>query len=124
MRLSSQTRRSHVTLATQSLATGSAAIGQPAFEPVHNLGAVGIAAGVPTPFGRNPAEVGFATKLNKIISASPDRRTKSKSELIKIGMTEFGLSRRRADALREQVIARLGASAWKASGRPRKNQFS
>jgi hypothetical protein len=119
--MSPQTRHSHVTLAAQSLAAAAAAIGPPAFEQGHNLGAVGIAAGVPTPFGRTPAEVGFENKLNEIISASPDRPTKSKSELIKIGMTEFGLSRRRAGALREQVIARLGAFAWKAAGRPRRH---
>jgi hypothetical protein len=121
MRLSSQTRRPHVTLAAQSLAAGAAAIGQPAFRQVHNISPIGIVADVLTPFGQTPAEVGFETRLTEIISASPDRRTKSKSELIKIGVTEFGISRRRADALREKVIARLGASAWKASGRPRKN---
>jgi hypothetical protein len=94
---------------------------QPAFEHVHQLSAVGIAAGVPTPFGRTPAEVGFEKKLSEIISASFDRPTKTRSELIATGMADFGLSRRRAGALREKVIDRLGAIAWKTAGRPRRH---
>jgi hypothetical protein len=122
--MSLQTRHYHVTLAAQSLAAAAAAIGQPAFERGHTISAVGIAAGVPPPFGRTPAEVGFEEKLSAIISASPDRRTKSKSQLVEIGMTKFRLSGKRAGALREKVIDRLGAIAWKTAGRPRKNQFS
>jgi hypothetical protein len=122
MRLSPQTRRSHVTdLAAQSLAAGSAAIGQPAFGQGHNISPVGIPDGVLTPFGRTPDEVGFVKSVIEIISASPDRRTKSKLELVEIGITKFRLSRRRAGALREQVIDRLGAIAWLDPGRPRRN---
>jgi hypothetical protein len=122
MRLSPQTRHSHVTdLAAQSLAGGSAAIGQPAFGQVHNISPVGIPAGVLTPFGQTPEEVGFEKLLIEIISASFDRRTKSKPELVEMGITKFRLSRRRAGALREQVIDRLGAIAWKAAGRRRRN---
>lgn len=121
MPLSPQTRHSQVIdLAAQSLVTGSAAIEQPAFAQVHNISAVDIAAGVLTPFGQTLEEVGFTKLLIEIIYASPDRRTKSKPELIEIGATMFRLPKRRASALREQVIDRLGAHAWSNSGRPRK----
>jgi hypothetical protein len=90
-------------------------------EPVHNLDAVNLTAGALPPLGRTPAEIGYENKLMEIVSASPDRRTKSKRELIEIGTTVFGLSQRRAAALREQVIDRLGASAWSDPGRGCRN---
>jgi hypothetical protein len=122
MRLSPQTRHSHLTdLAAQSLAAGSASIGQPAFGQVHNISPVGIPAGVLRPFGRTPEEVGFVDAITEIISKSFDRPTKSKPELVEMGITRFRLSGRRAGALRERVIDRLGAIAWSRAGRrPRK----
>jgi hypothetical protein len=89
--------------------------------PVHNLDAVSLTAGALPPLGRTPAEIGYENKLMETISASPDRRTKSKPELIEIGTTMFRLSKRRASTLREQVIDRLGASAWSDPGRGSRN---
>lgn len=105
----------------QSLTTGSRAIGQPASEQPHRLTAVDLATGEPPPFGQTPEEIGFERLLNEIISASPNRPTKLKEELVELGVTVFGLSKRRASALREQVIGRLGARAWSDPGRPRRN---
>jgi hypothetical protein len=90
--------------------------------PVHNLDAVSLTVGALPPFGRTPAEIGYEKKLIETISASPDRRTKSKQELVELGMTKFGLSKRRAVRLREQVIDRLGARAWSRAGARRRNR--
>ena len=116
MSRSPQTRH----LRASDLATSSSAIGQPAFGQVYNLSPVDIAAGQPAPIGQTPEEISFENLLTKIISASPDRRTKSKQKLVKLGKTGFGLSEKRAGTLREQVIDRLGASAWSDPGRPRR----
>jgi hypothetical protein len=105
-------------LAGDSLASGSPAIGQPAFRQVESLSAVGLSIGELPPIGRTPEEIGFEERLIKIISGSPDRRTKSKQELVELGKTEFGLSQRRATALRESVIMRLRAKAWSNAGAP------
>jgi hypothetical protein len=90
-------------------------IGQPAPGRVQYISAR-LNIGGPPPFGRTPEEIGFTTVLFEIISASPDRRTKSKLELVELGMTRFGLSKRRAIALREQAIDRCGARAWSRPG--------
>jgi hypothetical protein len=105
-------------LAADSLASGSPAIDQPAFGQLHSLSAVGLSIGEPPLFGQTPEEIGFEKLLIKIISGSPDRRTKSKQELVELGRTEFGLSERRATALRESVIKRLRAKAWSNAGAP------
>ncbi|WP_291573968.1 hypothetical protein [Bradyrhizobium sp.] len=106
-------------LAADSLASGSPAIGQPAFGQLQRLSAVGLE---PPLFGRTPEEIGFEKRLIEIISGSPDRRTKSKQELVELGRTEFGLSERRAMALRESVIMRLRAKAWCNAGAPKGRQ--
>jgi hypothetical protein len=70
------------------------------------------------PFGQTPEEIGFENSLTQIISASPDRRTKSKSELVELGKT-FNLGDRKAKILRELVIHKLGArAAWSKGGAP------
>ena len=100
------------------LATSSSAIGQPAFEQSHSLTAVDLAVGVLPPFGQTPEEIGFEKSLTQIISASPDRRTKSIRELVELGKT-FGLGDRKAKILRELVIHKLGArAAWSKGGAP------
>jgi hypothetical protein len=107
-------------LVAQSLITVSPATGQPAFGQSHNLSAVDLRTGAVPPFGRTPEEIGFTRLLIEIISASPDRRTKSKQELVELGMTVFGLSKRRAIALREQAIDWSDARAWSTAGAPRR----
>jgi hypothetical protein len=109
-------------LVAQSLITGSPAIGQPALGQVHNLDADGLTALALPPFGRTPEEIGFIKLLIENISASPNRRTKSKRELVERGMTMFGLSKRRAIALRERVIDWLDARAWSRAGARRRNR--
>ena len=109
-------------LAADSLASGSPAIGQPAFGQLQSLSAVGLSIGELPLFGQTPEEIGFEKRLIKIISGSPDRRTKSKPELVELGTSGFGLSQRRANALRERVIDKLGAKAWSRAGAPRGRQ--
>jgi hypothetical protein len=89
--------------------------------PVH-LDAVNLTAGALPPFGRTPAEIGYEKKLIETIAASPHRRTNSKQELVELGMTIFGLSKRRAIALRERVIDVLDARAWSRAGARRRNR--
>jgi hypothetical protein len=123
MRQSRQARHRRVNdLAAKSVATGSPAIGEPAFGQLHSLTAVDLAVGEAPPCGETLQEVGFEKILIKIIAASPDRRTKSKHELLELGTTQFGLSRRRAKALRECVIRKLGARAWSKAGARRHDQ--
>jgi hypothetical protein len=71
------------------------------------------------PFGRTRQEIGFEEWLIGMISRSPNRRSHSREEVVSIGATQFGLSRRRAKAIREHVIIQLGASAWSGAGAPR-----
>jgi hypothetical protein len=103
-------------LVAQSLMTVSPAIGQPALGQLHNISAC-LAIGRLPPSGRTPEETGFIKLLIEIISASLDRRTRSKQELVGIGKTRFRLSMKRASALRERVIDWLGATAWSDPGR-------
>jgi hypothetical protein len=93
-------------------------IGQPAPGRVHHI-AARFDIGAPPPVGRTPAEIAFSTFLTETIAASPDRRTKSKQELVELGRTGFGLSKRRAIALRERAIDRSDAPAWSSAGAPR-----
>jgi hypothetical protein len=105
-----------VELSAESLVCGPRAIGQ------HNLSAIGLATGVLTPSGRTPEEIEFVQFMIGIISASPDQRTMSKSELVEVGMTRFHLSGRRASTLRERVIDQLDARAWATAGARRRNR--
>ena len=109
-------------LVPQSLTTSSSALGTSALGQVHNLDPVGLIVRAVAPFGRNPAEIGFTGLLIEIISASLDWAAKSKSELVQLGMSRFSLSKRRAIALREQVVDRLGARAWSRAGARRRNR--
>ena len=110
-------------LVPQCLTTGSPDIGQPALGLVHNLQAVDLAVRAVALFGRTPEETGFTGLLMEIISASPDRRTRSIQELAELGMTMFGLSAVGWIVLREQVIDRLDARAWLRGGAPRRNRI-
>jgi hypothetical protein len=105
-------------LVPHSLTTGSSALGQPAIGQLHKLESVDLT-GLTVRAGRTPEEMGFTGLLMEIISASLDRRTSSKQELIELGMTKFGLSKRRASGLRESVIDLLDATAWSRAGRNR-----
>jgi hypothetical protein len=107
-------------LEAQSLITGSPAIGQPAFGQVHYISA-SLNIGTLPPFGHTPEEIGFEKALTQIISASPDRRTKSIRELVELGRT-FGLADRKAKILRELVIHKLAAKAWSRAGAPKRLQ--
>ena len=109
-------------LTPHSLTTESPAIGQPALGRVHALDAVGLTVRAVAPFGRIPADIGFTGFLIETIAASLDRRTRSIQELAELGMTTFGLSKRRAIALRERVIDMLGARAWSRAGARRRNR--
>ena len=91
---------------------------QPAPGQVHHISARFNIGGPPS-VGRTPEEIGFTRLLIEIICASPDRRTKPKQELVELGMTRFGLSKRRAIALRERAIDVSGARAWSRAGAPR-----
>jgi hypothetical protein len=102
-----------------SLTTAPPAIGQPAPGQLIDISAC-LNIGGPPPLGRTPQEIDFTKLVIEIISGSPDRRTLSKQELVKLGMTRFGLSKRRAIALREQAIDWCGARAWSRAGAPRR----
>jgi hypothetical protein len=120
---SRKTRHHRVSdLAAGSLVARSPVIGQPALGQVHSLSAVDLSIGELPLFGQTPEEIGFEKRLIKIISGSPDRRTKSKQELVELGTSRFGLSQRRANALRERVIDKLGVKAWSKAGAPRGRQ--
>ena len=105
-------------LAAESLVTRLSVIDQPPFRQSHSFTAVDLAAGVLAPFGQTPAEIDYEKRLTEIISASPNRRTKSRHELVELGAI-FGLSERKAKIIRELVIHKLGAKAWKNAGAPR-----
>ena len=123
MRRSRQARHNRFSdLAAKSVATGSPAAGEPALGQSHSLTAVDLAVGEAPPCGQTAQEIGFEKILIKIIAVSPDRRTKSKQELLELGTSQFGLSRRRAKALRECVIRKLGARAWSKAGARRHDQ--
>jgi hypothetical protein len=107
-------------LVAESLTTAPPVLGRPSLRQAHHLTATGITVGEQPPLGRTAQENGFATLLKVIFSASPDRRTKSKKELLALGTRRFGLSKRRANAIRESVIDRLGVSAWSRAGAPRR----
>ena len=89
--------------------------------PVH-LDAVNLTAGALPPFGRTPLEIAYEKKLIETIAASLNRRTKSKQELVELGMRIFGLSKRRAIAIRERVIDVLDAKAWSRAGARRRHR--
>jgi hypothetical protein len=89
-----------------------------ALQQPHALIAASLVIGF-KPFGRTRQEIGFGEWLIGAISRSPNRRSQSRDELMLIGTTQFGLSKRRANALREFVVIQLGASAWSEAGAPR-----
>jgi hypothetical protein len=84
---------------------------------LYSLTAADLIVGGSRSLGRTAEEIAYVDKLRVIISASPDRPTRSKPELVQIGTTSFHLSKRRAGALREQLIYELGATAWSTAGR-------
>jgi hypothetical protein len=106
-------------LVPESLITAAANLGQPMLRQVHLLSAVSLEIGKPPRLGRTPQENEFADWLIETISAALNRRTMSKKEMISRGTRQFGLSERRAEALREKVIDQLNAKAWSSAGAPR-----
>ena len=109
-----------VDLGAKALATESAAIGSSALRQEHPLNARDLATKSAPELGTGPKEQAFVKRLEPIVSASPDQRTVSQDALIKIGIAEFGLSKRRAKRLFDGVLDRLGASAWRLPGRPKR----
>ena len=104
-------------LAAESRMTASANMGQPLLQQVL-ASAVSLGAGNLPSLGHTAPENAFADWLIETISASPNRRTISKEEILSVATRRFGLSEKRAKALREKVIDRLGASAWSKAGAP------
>ena len=91
---------------------------QPSLRQTDHLTAVSLMVGKSPPPGRTAQEKEFANFLIGIISGSPNRRTISKEEILSVATARFGLSERRAKALREYVIDYLDASAWSKAGAP------
>ena len=91
---------------------------QPSLRQTDHLTAVSLMVGKSPPPGRTAQEKEFANFLIGIISGSPNRRTISKEEILSVATARFGLSERRAKALREDVIDYLDASAWSKAGAP------
>ena len=75
---------------------------------------------MPPRLGRTAQENEFADWLIETISASLNQRTMPKKEMISRGTRQFGLSERRAKALREEVIDHLNAEAWLSAGAPQR----
>jgi hypothetical protein len=115
---SKKRRRQAHGLAEESLTTASPALDQPSLRQTHHLTADSLTAGKSPPPGRTAQEKEFANFLIGTISASPSRRSISKEEILSVATRRFGLSERRAKALREDVIDYLDASAWSKAGAP------
>jgi hypothetical protein len=115
---SKKRRRQVRHLAAESRTTASVNMGQPLLRQVHHVSAVSLRAGNPPPLGQTAPENAFAGWLIETISASPDQRTMSKKEVVSRGTRQFGLSERRAKAVREKVIDHLNARAWSKAGAP------
>jgi hypothetical protein len=115
---SKKRRRQVRHLAAESRMTASVNMGQPLLRQVLHVSDVSLRAGNPPPLGHTALENAFADWLVETISASPNRRTMSKKEVVSRGTRQFGLSERRAKALREKVIDYLDARAWSKAGAP------
>lgn len=114
-----KTRSSRVqSLVAQRRVPAMADLGPSSGQQPYSLIPVGFTVGS-KPFGRTPGELAFEEFLIRTISGSLDRRTSSRNELLSIGTAEHGLSKRRANAIREHVVAQLGARAWSEAGAPR-----
>lgn len=70
---------------------------------------------------RSPREAAYASYLAVTIGASVARRTHSKEELAAVARSEFGISKTRANKIRDYVLDLLAASAWTAPGRGRRH---
>jgi hypothetical protein len=115
---SKKRRRQVRHLAAESRMTASANMDQLLLRQVHHLSAVSLSAGNPPSLGHTALENAFADWLIETISASPNQRTMSKREVVSRGTRQFGLSERRAKALREKVIDHLNSRAWSKAGAP------